>query len=444
MTKREASPTVNLEPGDYIVNAAFGRADITRKITVAPGATIEREVRAQRRRPSRQGPRRRRRAAGQHRQPTTSTPASATSPTTASRFSAAPSPTSSSPQCRHLSHRLAATATPTPRSRPTSPSRRASSRKRRVALRSARDLQARRPAPAARRCPIRSGRCRRRMGEVVKQSVGALPTHILAPGTYYGHRQVGRPRLQARLHAGQRRGGPGRGPDAVSAARLAPALAQKSVSTQSVGQPLRSMRPSTASWSLTLLQLDETARARSASARTPWRDRRQPARCRPAPAAPCACVVLRGRAPRQPRMHLRRSSSAAAVSPLIEAAPRQRQVEPGQPVAAGPRPPPRSRPRVSAVASSARRRRGARRSPVAAATSFAARAVGDGSASNRMRAMPRPASAATMTRRGRHAARASPSSCGPARVQVRIIAACVGASPEGHRIHQAALGPQSC
>ena len=37
MTKREASPTVSLEPGEYIVNAAFGRADITRKITVAPG-----------------------------------------------------------------------------------------------------------------------------------------------------------------------------------------------------------------------------------------------------------------------------------------------------------------------------------------------------------------------------------------------------------------------
>lgn len=37
MTKREASPTVSLEPGEYTVNAAFGRADITRKITVAPG-----------------------------------------------------------------------------------------------------------------------------------------------------------------------------------------------------------------------------------------------------------------------------------------------------------------------------------------------------------------------------------------------------------------------
>jgi len=39
MTKTDASPTLNLKPGEYIVNAAFGRADLTRKITVAPGAT---------------------------------------------------------------------------------------------------------------------------------------------------------------------------------------------------------------------------------------------------------------------------------------------------------------------------------------------------------------------------------------------------------------------
>ncbi len=37
MTKREASPTIDLEPGEYIVNAAFGRADITRKIVVTAG-----------------------------------------------------------------------------------------------------------------------------------------------------------------------------------------------------------------------------------------------------------------------------------------------------------------------------------------------------------------------------------------------------------------------
>ncbi len=45
MTKRDASPTVDLQPGDYIVNAAFGRADITRKITVTSGtATSEKFV----------------------------------------------------------------------------------------------------------------------------------------------------------------------------------------------------------------------------------------------------------------------------------------------------------------------------------------------------------------------------------------------------------------
>jgi hypothetical protein len=37
MTKHEPSPTIDLDPGDYIVNAAFGRADITRKITVTAG-----------------------------------------------------------------------------------------------------------------------------------------------------------------------------------------------------------------------------------------------------------------------------------------------------------------------------------------------------------------------------------------------------------------------
>jgi len=45
MTKREPSPTIDLEPGEYIVNAAFGRADITRKIVVTPGtATSEKFV----------------------------------------------------------------------------------------------------------------------------------------------------------------------------------------------------------------------------------------------------------------------------------------------------------------------------------------------------------------------------------------------------------------
>lgn len=38
-TYREASPALKLQPGDYIVNAAFGRAHITRKITIKPGAS---------------------------------------------------------------------------------------------------------------------------------------------------------------------------------------------------------------------------------------------------------------------------------------------------------------------------------------------------------------------------------------------------------------------
>jgi hypothetical protein len=40
MTLSEPSPTVQLKPGDYIVNAAFGRADVTRKIKVTAGETM--------------------------------------------------------------------------------------------------------------------------------------------------------------------------------------------------------------------------------------------------------------------------------------------------------------------------------------------------------------------------------------------------------------------
>ena len=34
---REASPSLKLQPGDYTINAAFGRANLTRKVTVKPG-----------------------------------------------------------------------------------------------------------------------------------------------------------------------------------------------------------------------------------------------------------------------------------------------------------------------------------------------------------------------------------------------------------------------
>jgi hypothetical protein len=40
MTKHEPNPTVSLEPGDYIINASFGRADLTRNITVTAGASM--------------------------------------------------------------------------------------------------------------------------------------------------------------------------------------------------------------------------------------------------------------------------------------------------------------------------------------------------------------------------------------------------------------------
>jgi hypothetical protein len=37
-TSRDASPTIKLAPGKYVVNAAFGRAHLTRTITVKPGS----------------------------------------------------------------------------------------------------------------------------------------------------------------------------------------------------------------------------------------------------------------------------------------------------------------------------------------------------------------------------------------------------------------------
>lgn len=39
MEKREAAPALKLQPGDYTINAAFGRANLTRKITIKPGST---------------------------------------------------------------------------------------------------------------------------------------------------------------------------------------------------------------------------------------------------------------------------------------------------------------------------------------------------------------------------------------------------------------------
>ncbi len=39
-THRDSSPELRLAPGLYVVNAAFGRANLTRKITVKPGAAV--------------------------------------------------------------------------------------------------------------------------------------------------------------------------------------------------------------------------------------------------------------------------------------------------------------------------------------------------------------------------------------------------------------------
>jgi hypothetical protein len=39
--RREANPSLRLEPGDYIVNVAFGRANLTRKITVSGAQAVQ-------------------------------------------------------------------------------------------------------------------------------------------------------------------------------------------------------------------------------------------------------------------------------------------------------------------------------------------------------------------------------------------------------------------
>jgi hypothetical protein len=40
-THREASPQIRLEPGEYVVNVAFGRANLTRKITVSSERAVQ-------------------------------------------------------------------------------------------------------------------------------------------------------------------------------------------------------------------------------------------------------------------------------------------------------------------------------------------------------------------------------------------------------------------
>jgi len=40
-THREASPQLRLDPGDYVVSVAFGRAHLTRKVTVSPGGAAQ-------------------------------------------------------------------------------------------------------------------------------------------------------------------------------------------------------------------------------------------------------------------------------------------------------------------------------------------------------------------------------------------------------------------
>ena len=59
-------------------------------------------------------------------------------------------------------------------------------------------------------------------GDEIKQSAGALPTHILAPGTYYGDREISRQGVRARIHAVGRRHVPGRSAHQIDHDRFGP------------------------------------------------------------------------------------------------------------------------------------------------------------------------------------------------------------------------------
>ena len=51
--KREAAPALKLQPGDSPVNASFGRANLTRRLSLKAGGNTTEKVRAQRRRVAR-------------------------------------------------------------------------------------------------------------------------------------------------------------------------------------------------------------------------------------------------------------------------------------------------------------------------------------------------------------------------------------------------------
>ena len=180
----EASPSIKLQPGEYTVNAAFGRANLTRKIVVKPGGPpFEAFVL------NAGGLRLSALVGGKPAPPGTVTYAIFVDDR--DQFDGhTPVMTGAKPslvirlEFRYLPHRVAIRRRQRQdRGRRYGRSRQAD-RSDRDAYGRQGDVQARDAIRAARRCPIPAGRVQTADGEIVKESVGALPTHILAPGKY--------------------------------------------------------------------------------------------------------------------------------------------------------------------------------------------------------------------------------------------------------------------
>ena len=244
MTKTDASPTVSLKPGEYIVNAAFGRADLTRKITVAPGATTSEKFVLN--------------AGGLRVKVLVG--GAAPAPNTVSYDIYSGERDQSDNRTKVVGnlkpdvvvrlnagiYRIVSTygdANAEVEADVTVEAGKLSEATvSHAAARVTFKLVARGRRRGAPRYAVDRADGRGRGGQAQRRRIA---DHILAPGSLHDHRQIRHARLQARLHGGRRRDRPSRSVDALSA--RPPCPPQKSVSTQSVGQPLRSMRCSAAS-----------------------------------------------------------------------------------------------------------------------------------------------------------------------------------------------------
>ncbi len=184
-TYREASPILKAKPGDYFVNVAFGRAHLTRRITVKPGTG---EASRWSSSSSTRGGLRVTALVSGHEAPANSVSYSVYSDRDQSDnrkvVLSAPSPASSSGSTPASITSFRPTATSTPRSR--AMSRVEAGKLTEVSLTHS-------AAKATFKLVHRAGgealpdtewSIQTPQGDEIKHSAGALPTHILAPGTY--------------------------------------------------------------------------------------------------------------------------------------------------------------------------------------------------------------------------------------------------------------------